>query len=283
MTAAAFELYHRTSLPQRLQAAAVVGYLAVFAALVASGRPGIGIGQAFYIPIVLVSLGGGTLSGAAAGVVAAALYDLALVVDAEGGAGEPFSVRIAVHLVTYAAAGAIVGYFAARARQMLSESLHALEDLLHLARRDLGTGALNPRGLETALGRRIAAGGSFGFVVGEIECRRSGEPGLREVMRVMTANLPPGAEVARVGPSQLAAVVSSSAPAEARAAAATLERVLDEHGCLATFGWALHPGEGDDSLTLVRCASERLYARRIVRGEWSPTAASAGLVDELAS
>ncbi|HEY6016582.1 MAG TPA: hypothetical protein VIU16_07345, partial [Gaiellaceae bacterium] len=64
--------------------------------------------------------------------------------------------------------------------------------------------------------------------------------------------------------------------------AGTLERVLDERGCRATFGWAVYPSEGDDSLTLFRCASERLYARRIVRGEWKPTPASAGLVDELA-
>jgi hypothetical protein len=278
VSAAAFQLYRRVSLPLRLQAAAVVCYLAVFVAYVAYGRPGIGVGQAFYVPIVLASLGGGTLSGAAAGFAAAILYDLAVVA---GGGGEPSAVRVAVHLVTYVAAGAIVGHFAAGARSMLSESLHALEDLLLLARRDLGTGALNPRGLEVVLGRRAAAGAPFAVLVGEIECGVGGDSGLRQVTRVIAAQAGAGAEIARVGPSQLAVVLTSAAPAQARAAAGELERALGEHACRATFGWALHPSEGEDGLTLFRCASERLYARRIVRGEWSPTAASAGLVDEL--
>ena len=39
--------------------------------------------------------------------------------------------------------------------------------------------------------------------------------------------------------------------------------------------------DGGDELSLLQAASERLHARRIVRGEWKPTAASAGLVDVL--
>jgi hypothetical protein len=48
-----------------------------------------------------------------------------------------------------------------------------------------------------------------------------------------------------------------------------------------TFGWAAYPQDGKDALALFRAADERLYARKIVRGEWTPSAASAGLVEEL--
>ena len=48
-----------------------------------------------------------------------------------------------------------------------------------------------------------------------------------------------------------------------------------------TFGWAAYPQDGKDALGLFRAADERLYARKIIRGEWKPSAASAGLVQQL--
>lgn len=87
-------------------------------------------------------------------------------------------------------------------------------------------------------------------------------------------------EVARAVPSQIVVLMSASGVAAACEVATELERVLFAGGCRASVGWAFYPAEGTDGLSLYRVASERLYARRIVRGEWRPTAASAGLVEE---
>lgn len=280
VTATTVRLYRQASLPQRLQALAVLAYLVVFAVSATARHPGLGIGQGFYIPIVLASLGGTLLAGVGAGLAAAVLYELALVIGGSG-SGELSWLRSGIHLVTYVGAGAIVGYFAARARGMMSDALHVLEDLLHIARRDLDTGVLNTHGLERALAERIAHGIPFSLLVGEIDCADRGEAGLRRVAKVLLGRLDAGAEVARVGPAQLAVVTTPGSLAGARAAAEALERALDETGSRATFGWTVQPGEGTDTWSLFRAASERLYARRIVRGEWAPTPASAGLVDEL--
>jgi hypothetical protein len=34
-----------------------------------------------------------------------------------------------------------------------------------------------------------------------------------------------------------------------------------------TFGWAMHPREGTNALALYRVADERLYARKLMRGQ----------------
>jgi hypothetical protein len=282
-TAAAIRrIYDEASLPRRLQAAAAVAYAAVFAAFVAIDRPGLGLGQGFSVAIILASLGGDVLVGVAAGLVAAVLYDVGLALGS-GGIAEVPSLRSGIHLLSYVAAGALVGFFPSRVRRMLADALHALEDLLHLARRDLDTGVLDAQGLGAELATRVAAGARFGLLLGKISCKGGADDALRRVTRVVSGELGPDAEVARVGPAQLAVVFSASAEAAARANAASLERALDERACVATFGWAIHPDEGADSFSLFRAASERLYDRRLFRGEWKPTPASAGLVYELAT
>src|SRR5437667_225609 len=83
--------------------------------------------------------------------------------------------------------------------------------------------------------------------------------------------------VAAVGEAELP--VLASAVEDAGQFAARLERRLESGGVQLTFGWATHPRDGTNALALFRAADERLYARKIVRGEWQPTAASAGLVE----
>ena len=34
-----------------------------------------------------------------------------------------------------------------------------------------------------------------------------------------------------------------------------------------TFGWAVYPTDGENALSLYRAADERLYARKLVRGQ----------------
>jgi hypothetical protein len=41
----------------------------------------------------------------------------------------------------------------------------------------------------------------------------------------------------------------------------------------ATLGWSVHPHEGDNALALYRAASERLYARKVMRSYLRPVPA----------
>lgn len=267
------------SLPQQLQLAGVVGYVAAFAALIGYGRPGLGIGQLFYLPIVLVALAAGPRTGASAGALAGVLYVAALLPRAPVGWPELLSLRTGLHLVTYVAAGVIVGGFASRARHLLSGALHVLDDLLELAHRDAGSGALSARGLERLIAGRIARGWPFALLVAELQF--GSDQAVRDAIRELISVAGEDVEVGRVAPAQIVLLVPASGAAASREQASELERLLFGAGRRASVGWAFYPAEGAESLSLYRAASERFYARRIVRGEWRPTAASAGLVEEL--
>ena len=52
--------------------------------------------------------------------------------------------------------------------------------------------------------------------------------------------------------------------------AAKLERMLADDRTKATLGWAVYPHEGDNALALYRAASERLYARKVMRSYLRP-------------
>ena len=277
-------------LPRRLELAAAAGFAMVFALLVVAGRPGIGLGQLFFVPILLVALAGGRRAGIVAGLAASLLYVVAIVARAPATSESVLSSRAAIHLVSYVAAGAIVGTFAGRARSLLGESLHMLDVLLALTRRDVESGALNPDGLDAALAERVGRAWPFALLVGELD-PASNERGqleeadsddlVRAAVLVLTSELGPAAEVARTGRTRLVVLAPATSQRIARDTAGEAERALGAAGLNGTFGWAFYPAEGVDGISLLQTASERLYARRIVRGEWAPTAASAGLVDEL--
>jgi hypothetical protein len=162
---------------------------------------------------------------------------------------------------------------------MMSESLAVLNELLVLARRDVVTGVADSGGLYSAVNERIGGGTRFTLLLGE-----AAEPGTRHDerwLRMLSRTLTTEGEVARLGSGQFALLVPTNGADGARPAADELERVLDAAGRPMTFGWAAHPADGGDPLSLLCTASERLYARRLVRGEWRPTPASAELVEEL--
>lgn len=276
-------------LPRRLELMAAAGFAVVFTLLFVSG-PGFGLGQLFFLPILLVALAGDRRAGIVAGVVASILYVVALVARAPMPLDSLLSSRVALHLLTYVAAGAIVGTFAGRARSLLGESLNMLDVLLALTRRDVESGALNTAGLDAALAQRVGRAWPFALLAGQLEPglgalgrpeARGNDELVREALLVLGTRLGPAAELARTGPTRLIVLAPATSNQIARETASEAERMLEDHGVRATFGWAFYPAEGADGISLLQAASERLYARRIVRGEWSPTAASAGLVDEL--
>ena len=254
------------------------------------GRPGLGIGQGFYAPIILVGLARGPLGGAIAGFAGLVLYLAALLIRAQLAWSDVLSMPTAVRAVSYLVAGAIVGYVATRRRHMLARSRFMFDELLVIGRRDRVTGASTSRGFETAINRRLALRVPFALFVGEpsqeqkqvLRRRRSGhDDGVRDLARLVVTQLESDDELARVGQTRFAVLASAETVGRALDRTAALERSLLAAGSSMSFGWAVYPQDGDDALSLYGTAIERLHARLIVRGDWRPTAASAGLVDEL--
>ena len=236
----------RLSVPECLELAGLLVFAAVYLLLAEYGRPGLGISQGFYLAIVLVALASGPVTGALAGLTAEHVSWPKL--------EEPLAIRLAA----FTAAGVTVGFFARRGRRMLAESLHVLDELLSLAKRDIATGVFTPDGISARIARRADRSWPFAVLVGDVDAQSDAV--LRDALRTLAAELAGDGELARVGPSRVMAVTSSLSLADAEEQARALESVLDG----ATFGWAFHPHDGGDVLALFGAASERLHARRAI-------------------
>ena len=66
------------TIPQRLLIASAVVYGVVFALLVEYGRPGLGIGEGFFVAVILAAAATDAFAGALAGLLALFLYELAI-------------------------------------------------------------------------------------------------------------------------------------------------------------------------------------------------------------
>ena len=252
-----------------MEAFALLVYLLVFVLLVVDGQPGLGLGQGFYLAIVLVALAGGPWTGAAAGVLAAVLFAGAELVGHEATLRNVWAPPLEVRLGWYVLAGTAVGYFARRVRHLLGQSLHVLDDLLGLARREVTSGALTREGFEARVADRASGRWPFAVLVGTLAAPSDGA--LRTALGAIAGGLSGEDDVACVG-DRFAVVASATSAEDARELAAEVERVLDAAGFRATFGWAFHPQDGADALALFGRASERLQARRHALGEDEPAA-----------
>ena len=275
------------SLVRQLQLAGLAAFALVFAVLTAYGQPGTGVGQGFFLAIVLVSLAAGPRGGALAGIAATALYLMALALRDAASWSDLSSTRVLVHAVAYVSIGVLVGFVASRARSVFAESLRVIESLMTISRRDLESGAHEPDEFARVLASRARQSPPFGLLVVQLEpADGAGRPRADgELLRGAVGSLleqVDGADlVGRTGPDQLSAIVpASSANASA---AASLERGLDARGCRATVAWATTREVGSDGLSLFGAALERVQARRLLRGDWIPTPASAGLLEPPAS
>jgi hypothetical protein len=140
----AHRLFSTLTIPQRLLIASAFAYAAVFAGILAFGRPGLGLGQAFFVPIVLVAAATSPFLGALAGAGALLLYELAIHDKAGDFTWADFTHASAVsRLVTFVAVGALAGFLARRGRLMLAQSLYVLEDLVEIAHARLEDAALD--------------------------------------------------------------------------------------------------------------------------------------------
>jgi len=247
---------------------ATASFLVVFAAFVLFEEPGLGLGHFFYIPIALVALVTGPRLGAIAGVTAAGIYAVATVLNPNLPTVEVLTVSTPIRLATFAALGALIGWFASSNRELISQ-------LEVLAQRDRLTGLPNMRAFEAAVDRRLRDSRPFALLLGDMDGLRetnqeqghgAGDVILARLAETLTKLLRADESLARVGGDEFTILVSDRSKEEAARRANELENALTAEGLLVTFGWALFPEEGTSGLGLIRVADERLYARKLVRG-----------------
>ena len=252
------------ALPRRLLVLASFASSAlVFACFVVYERPGLGIGHFYYLAIALAAMAGGAGIGAVAGVVATSLYVAGVLVNSHVPSHELVTTGTLTRGVTYVTIGTLIGWFASRNRSMVDE-------LRVLAERDILTGLPNTRAFESAITRRLGAGRPFALLVADMDAlkdfnREEGFNAGNDALRRLADD-----DVARVGSDEFAILASVHNSDGAARLAARLERMLIDDRTKATLGWAAFPQEGDNALALYRAASERLYARKVMRSYLRP-------------
>ncbi len=273
----ATQLRHR----RLLLLGAAACYAGVFASFVVFERSGLGIGHFFYVPIVLAAMTTGVLGGAVAGLVATALYAFGVLLSSHLPTGTILSESTAIRLVTYSLVGALIGYYASHSRELLARADALTEELRALARRDFVTGLPNQRAFEIAVNARIEARLPFVLVVCDLPPVPRGADERNQALAFgerLGQAVGAESDVARIGNGQFAAVV----PVAEELSAELTERVelaLGSHGRRGTVGWATYPRDGSDALGLYTSAAERLYARKISRGEWELPPATVTPID----
>ena len=247
----------------------LAAFAIIFAALILFEVPGLGIPHFFYLPVAALAMTGGVRRGIYAGILASVLFTVGVALNpAVPTATQILSLTTPIRVLTYTSIGALIGWFAAHDRELVTR-------LQLLAERDFLTGLPNTRAFEAAIARRLVQGRPFSLLLGDmdglkqindIKGHAEGNDALRRLAEMLGSVLRPNDEVARVGGDEFAVITSLAGGEEAAAAAARLEATLENQGVRITFGWALFPGEGENALSLYRAADERLYARKLVRG-----------------
>jgi diguanylate cyclase (GGDEF)-like protein len=247
---------------------ATAAYAVTFVGLLFVESPGLGIGHFFYLPIAVVAIVSGWRGGATAGVVATALYTVAVVANANLPTLDLLTVSTPIRLVTYVLTGALIGWFAEQNRELIDR-------LEVLVTRDRLTGLPNARGFEVEVDKRFAAQEPFAILLGDLDGLRElnsedghgeGDLVLVKLADTLGRMLGPEERIARVGGDEFAILATARGKDAAGERAHRLEQRLTEHGLAVTFGWAAYPDEGSNALGLIRIADERLYARKLVRG-----------------
>ncbi len=255
-----------------LLSGACVSSALTFAAFDFYERPGLGIGHFYYLSIALAAMAGGATLGAFAGLIATGLYVAGVLINPHVPSHELLTAGTITRGVTYITIGALFGWFAARNRSMV-------DDLRVLAERDVLTGLPNTRAFESAITRRLSARRPFALLLADMDALKdfnreegftAGNDALRRLADRLATSLAPDDDIARVGSDEFAILASVQNSDGGAQLAARLERMLVDDRTKATLGWAVFPQEGDNALALYRAASERLYARKVMRSYLRP-------------
>jgi diguanylate cyclase (GGDEF)-like protein len=251
---------------------ASVSFAIVFLAFIVYEQPGLGLAHFFYLSVALTAMATGPRLGAAAGIAATMLYVCGVVLNSNIPSTEVLTGSTAIRLVTFVSIGALIGQFANRNRAMVDE-------LRILAERDVLTGLPNTRAFEAAITKRLEAGRPFALLLADMDALKelnqeagpsAGNEALRRVADRLSRSLADEDQIARVGSDEFAVLASVATLDEAAELSTRLEWVLSSQGTKATFGWAVHPQEGENALAIYRAANERLYARKVMRGYLRP-------------
>jgi diguanylate cyclase (GGDEF)-like protein len=262
-----------------LLAFSTASFAVVFLAFVIYEQSGLGLAHFFYLSIALAAMATGPRVGAAAGVAGTALYVIGILINSDIPSREVLTGSTAIRFVTFVSVGVLIGLFASRNRAMVDE-------LRILAERDHLTGLPNTRAFEAAITSWLEAGRPFALLLADLDALKvlnqeagplAGDEALRQVADRLANSLPHDDQVARVGSDEFAVLASVATLDEASQLSARLEWLLSSQGTKTTFGWAVHPQEGENALALYRAASERLYARKVMRGYLRPAAPHAVL------
>jgi diguanylate cyclase (GGDEF)-like protein len=228
-------------------------------------QPGLGIGHFFYVPICLVALATDEWRGAAAGLVASALYFVAVVVTPQMPTADVLTWSSVIRGVTYTSVGALLGWYAGRNRRLVVElGNRALEDFL--------TGIGNARFFDTRLAERCAQGKPFTLVLADVDefsqindvhGHDGGNSALCRVAEALREIAWPTDDVARIGGDEFA-FVTHLQPEQARHVCARLSRVLAADNLSLSFGTTCFPADGTTAVELFRKADDRLFASKLL-------------------
>jgi len=244
---------------------ALLLYAGVFLGFYLFERAGLGIGHFFYIPILLVALGGGTWAGIGAGALAAGLYALDIVVTPRVPVHDALTTATVIRTITYCLCGGVVGWFADQYRTHVRK-------LRELADRDFLTGLLNARVFDEALARRCAARTPFVLAIGDMDNLKAvndahghteGNRVLRQVADALRLATGSADDLARIGGDQFALLTDGTVE-EAQAICAVLRKRLGREGLELSFGWSAFDEDGVGPLELLRKADDRLYAAKLL-------------------
>ncbi|MGB2953410.1 MAG: GGDEF domain-containing protein [Gaiellaceae bacterium] len=248
-------------------AAGLASYALVFTAFVLFEIPGLGIAHFFYLSVALVAVVTGPGCGVWAGVLADGLWALGIYLNANIPTADIYTTSTGIRFVTFTAVGGLVGWFAKDNRRLV-------EHLQTTASRDFLTDLLNSHAFDETLVKRLESRRPFGLILGDMDRLKEindeeghavGNELLRRAAQILQSVLRAEDALGRVGGDEFAVLTSLPGTDAVRALCGRLTNALADEGIAMSFGWAVHPRDGGDPVTLFRAADERLFARKLIR------------------
>ena len=208
-----------------------------------------------------------------AGALATGLYVTGVLINPNMPSNELLTTGTITRGVTFITIGALIGWFASHHRAMVAE----LRPVRRARRAHRAAEYASLRVGDHEAPR--PPGSTFALLVADMDALKdfnrdegftAGNDALRRLADRLATSLGPDDDIARVGSNEFAILASVPSSEGSAQLAARLERMLAEDRTKATVGWTTFPHEGDNALALYRAASERLYARKVMRSYLRP-------------